>query len=648
MKKYRYILFASCLVLGLKTMANSQIRVENYNYPILKLQQFLLNHPSEKVYLQLDKPCYAAGDTVYFKAYVTMGERHTPSQLSVVLYADLINTENKICQHTILQINNGVAWGDFAIPDNLSEGNYYIRAWTKLMLEESQSFFEKQIPIGAASNDKMPENHSFGQYGIHAKPDLQFLPESGELIAGIKNKIAFKSISADGRGMFVKGRVLDNKNKMVAVLASNHLGMGYFEITPQANKTYRADVIFGDSSRRQILLPPAAGNGMLLSVNTEDIQKVIVRVEANDRYYADNKGKTFLVVIYSGGVATSVNCKLDSPIFMFDLIKRKLFTGVTRITLFSPNNEPIGERLIFVQNYDQLGLHIQTDKQIYHPRSKTRLKLTVRTRADSTAVGHFSISVINENLVPRLNPYQGNILTDLLLTSDLKGYIEKPGYYFSDTTLQVRSDLDVLMLTQGYRRFNWNDILTGKDTQKYLPEKGININGRVNYRLKKPSHEQPVFLMDPATGTILSTLTNTRGDFCFPNLLFSDTVRFVLYTANKNNEAEITYVNGKDSIPPVKPANLTLDMTNEERQAIARLAANDSNEQKELRNLIHAIALKGVTINGLREPKRKSQSYVAETNADQVIHGSDIVSGGPLAVRLASLVHGSYILSRGG
>src|SRR5437868_933751 len=168
-------------------------------------------HSIEKAYLHFDKPYYAAGDTIYFKAYVTLGEKHQLSNLSGVLHIDLINTANKIDQSVKLQLANGLAWGNFTIPDTLPAGHYRIRAYTRWMLNED-NYFEQVIPIGSIHQLGIPENSV--AKSINAKPDIQFLPEGGSMVVGILSKIAFKATDGSGLGMNVKGMITDNTGKV--------------------------------------------------------------------------------------------------------------------------------------------------------------------------------------------------------------------------------------------------------------------------------------------------------------------------------------------------------------------------------------------------------------------------------------------------
>lgn len=223
------------------------------------LETFFSHHVFENAYLQFDKPYYAAGDTIYFKAYVTEGEQHQLSELSGVLHVDFINTENKIEQSIKLQLNRGLAWGDFALPDSLPEGNYRVRAYTQLMLNNGQSeFFDRIIPVGSLKESHLSVNvNNEPLKDVEDKVDLQFFPEGGNLVTGIRSKVGFKAIDVNGLGFNIKGVILDNNNEQVCSFSSSHLGMGYFFLSPGEGKTYHAKVIFADGTQKIIDLPIA-------------------------------------------------------------------------------------------------------------------------------------------------------------------------------------------------------------------------------------------------------------------------------------------------------------------------------------------------------------------------------------------------------
>ncbi len=619
-----------------------------------KLRAYNQQHLTEKAYLQFDKPYYATGDTMYFKAYVTMGERHDLSKISGVLHVDLIGTDNKANQSIKLQLVNGIGWGDFALPDSLPQGTYRVRAYTRWMRNAGEDgYFEKTIPIGTLHQNKVPESSTAHLKPVMAKADLQFFPEGGELVTGIESKIAFKSMGVNGMGMDAKGMVTDNTGKEVTSLASTNLGMGYFYIKPEAGKSYKATITFADGSKQDLLLPTISNKGISLSINNDSVDHAAVRIQANPGYFAENKGKAYGVLIYSGGIATTVTCKLDSPTITMDIIKRKLFTGVTTVTLFSQSNEPLAERLIFVQNYDQLNLDITTDKNTYNTREKVNLKLNAKTRADSSSVGHFSIVVTDESKVQADENNETTILTNLLLTSDLKGVIEQPNYYFADvgdqSNYEKQKELDLVMLTHGYRHFTWKQVL-GSDsttsTEGYPPETSLAINGTAKNFIGTPLKKATVSLIPVVSKTFTSTQTDDKGRFSFTGLDFTDSTKFILQAVNAKgkNTTQLVYESEKSPL-----IGKTINLVNNVNPTMTAYLENDSKQQDELVRLgmVKGRTLKEVKIKAFKEDNNYPSSNLGGPgHADQVWHRSDIHGGGTLVDQLDGVLRG--IVFKGG
>src|SRR5665213_2376234 len=471
MRRVYFILIILCF----KLPAYCQTGVDNAHISD-KIKTYA-SRPAERAYLQFDKPYYSAGDTIYFKAYVTAGGDHRLSGLSGVLHVELVNTNGGVDQAIKLQLNNGLAWGDFALPDSLPAGNYRVLAYTRWMRNEGEdSFFDRTIAVGSALHARIFES-GLPVSKVNGAADIQFFPEGGALTIGVASKGAFKAIGPDGLGTDVNGVVTDNEHKEVARFSSVHLGMGSFTIKPEAGKTYSAKVSYPNGATAVVMLPVASA-GIALSVNNDSVPKAVVRITASKACYQENKNKVYSLLIWSGANAVTVPCTLDSTTINLDILKRRLKTGITTLTLFSPAGEPLCERLIFVQNYDQLSLNITSDKTTDDKGEKVALTLIAKTRADSAARGHFSVSVTDESKVPVDENSENTMLTDLLLTADLKGYIEQPNYYFNTITDKTQSDLDLVMLTHGYRRFAWKQILNNQDKPlAYQPEKGIEISG---------------------------------------------------------------------------------------------------------------------------------------------------------------------------
>ena len=603
---------------------------------------FFYNHVFEKAYLHFDKPYYAAGDTVYFRAYVSAGKNHSLNKVSGVLFVDLINTNNKIDQSIKLQLNGGIANGDFSLPDSLPFGNYRIRAYTRWMQNnEGYGVFEKTIPIGSLSSNKAIQT-SAKKNIQNPKADVQFFPEGGNLIIGISSKVAFKAIGLNGNGVDIKGTIYNQDNKIITSFHSEHLGMGYFYFEPKEGESYNAKYIV-KGVEDEVGLPKAIISGITLRINNEASLKTSISILTNQPYYQANKGKDYQLLIYSGNSLTKLNCKLDSSIINLDILKRNLSTGVATVTLITNHNEPLCERLFFVQNNDQLTLNINSDKKIYGKREKVKINLTAKNRADSAASGHFSVSVINEDKVPFDDNNENTILTNMLLTSDLKGYIEAPNYYFNDTSQTARKKLDILMLTQGYRKFEWKRVLSDAyPTIAYQPEKGLGITGKVTNLLNKPISNGTITLIPSGGGSILSTTSDEKGIFHFENLIFADTTHFVLSAvkANGKNSTRITWLQDK-GLPVLDNLNAFRQISDTAMSVYLSYTEKNRNEGINY-GKNKGILLKEVKIKAKKiDNQYHTESLAGAGNADQVMHADEIEQiGGTLSASLNGRLRG--------
>ncbi|HSZ32368.1 MAG TPA: TonB-dependent receptor plug domain-containing protein, partial [Puia sp.] len=477
------------------------------------------------------------------------------------------------------------------------------------------------------------------QHLIKDKADLQFFPEGGTLVEGIESKVAFKAIGPNGLAINVKGVLLDKDDKQVCSFESSHLGMGYFIFHPEKDNTYKAKLSFADGSQNMVDLPKPEGSGISLSVTSDSISKISIGITANEFYYRNNRNRDFLMLLYSGGKTISYPYKLDDTTIFFDLEKKLFQTGVSTVTLFSQNGEPICERLFFVQNNDQLILQMHTDKTSYRKKEKVNLSLNTENKTSSPVEGHFSVTVFNESNIPVNENNDRNILTSLLLTSDLSGYVEEPNYYFADTSKQTRNDLDVLMLTQGYRDFEWRRVLSNEPkVLNFLPERGLEINGKITNMSNKPISNGTVTLVPSKGGSLLSSTSDTKGLFRFANLVFTDTAHLVLSAVNSkgSNWTKITYLNTNYDSPIVASHFYLPQKTND-----SSLNYYIEKEQAAHEEYIKHIPFKGqvlkeVTVKAVKEDNQyRTQSLAGAGFADQVMHADEIQQiGGDLTTSL--------------
>lgn len=618
-----------------------------------KLERYSANHVVEKVYLHLDKPYYAAGDTIYFKAYLTLGNQHVLSARSGVLHVELIdNNTNKIKQSENLEVTNGVTWGDFALSDSLSKASYRLRAYTRSMRNEG-GFFEQNIPIGAVHVPKESKTNA-GTVAAN-KPDLQFFPEGGNLVSGIKSKVAFKAIGSNGLGTMVKGEVVDNENKPICTFTSTHLGMGYFYLMPENNKAYKAKVTYANGAQDMVSLPTADDNGISLSVNNDSLANAVMNIAAGKSCYQKNKNKDYTLAIYSNGKLTNIIFKLDTPVVTGGLYKRGLHSGITRLTLFSPTGEALCERLVFIQNDDLLKLSVSSDKESYAKREKVTIKLNAFNPNSRPVKGDFSVSVTDEGKVPVDEGNESTILNNLLLTSDLKGKVEQPNYYFSSNLPEVQANLDVLMLTQGYRHFEWKAVLNDQTPAViYKPENLLNVSGTVKTYSGKIVPNGEVNLANIKQLIARDTTADANGHFNFNNLYIIDTAKLFLRPGKKNKNGQVTI--DKPDFPEIAQVSAT-DTSN--ATITPQIAVEmQKRYQQQGGSMKKGIVLQQVNIkskgqkNPSDDPWKPKLEHSSNLNgpgdADQIIMGDKLMGCVNLADCLVSVIHGVRIAHNNG
>ena len=616
--------------------------------------------PIEKVHLHFDKPYYVAGDDIWFKAYVTVGSLHQLSALSGVLNVELVNFKDSIIQNLKLALLNGIAWGDLLLPDSLASGRYRVRAYTNWMRNAGEEYFFNQIiNIGSTSQSlpypnilqKHPKpialtNHK--SIPLSRKTDVQFFPEGGNLVYGIESKIAFKAIGDNGLGREVSGKIVDGQNHEITKINTRHLGMGEFNFLPEKGMEYLAIITFADGSEKSYKLPLPSFNGYALHVDQSDPFNLYVSVKSGSTI-KDSADFIHLIATNGSKVYYAVKAKSANSSFNITIPKNKFPTGLLRLTLFSSSGEPLNERLVFIQNTPLLSLSVQPNANNFNPRAQMKFELKAINAKNEPVLGNFSVAVIDESKVPVEEADETSIFSNLLLTSEIKGYIEKPNYYFMRNDEQTKADLDLLMLTQGYHRFEWKDILNNKPVAPvYEPENSLQISGRVTTLHDKPVSNSKVSMISSSKGFfMIDTITDQNGIFRFKNLIFNDSTKFIIQSKTikdkKNIKLEIDQQgptladNGKRFPNPNNNANdsLSVYLANSKKKIEVEIKYNFGK---------HTKVLKEVVIKA-KKPVSNSSNLNGAGNADHIITAKDMETGCPvMSACLGEKLKGSYVV----
>jgi hypothetical protein len=501
-----------------------------------KLRQYHTERPQEKLYLHLDKPFYAAGENIWFKAYLVEASLHRLDSQSRVVYVDLIDDNHTVFKQQMLYAPGGVTFGDFQLPDTLKEGKYAIRAYTNYMKNSGEDFFfVKEFSVLNPLRNHL--NKSPAKFAADSL-ELQFFPEGGNFVACGFNRLGFKALGPDGKGINVEGTIMDDNNTVVASFKSQHAGMGMVRINPVAGRKYFARIIKPYTVNRRYPLPVVRETGYTLQVDAVNTHiKVLVFTNTHKPASGD---QTVNIVVQSRGLAYHAQQGVITNNAFFTLIPQSKFPdGISQITVFDAEGRPVAERLVHHNHNETVKLRVETDTAIYGKRKMVAVLMDAMYRNGSPAAGHFSISVYDEGLIQNQEEYPLSIVNYLSLTSDLKGYIEDPGYYFKDSLQETKRNLDLLMMIHGWRRFTWNDVLS--DTlppPAYRHEQGIPVSGKV----LKAGGKQP-----PA-GSIVKVLTmngnavrlrpDSLGRFYTDSLLYYDSMTLVFQTENQKGKKQ--------------------------------------------------------------------------------------------------------------
>jgi hypothetical protein len=386
-------------------------------------------------------------------------------------------------------------------------------------------------------------------------PDVQFFPEGGAIVNGLRSKVAVKAISTKGIAEDIDGSIIDNDGNEVAVFSTQHLGMGVFAIIPQAGKNYKAKITRKDGKQFTVSLPKAQDDGFSIAVNNSQPDSISIRVASSAKLFETKKGARYYLLAQAGAkVYYTADFKLLSQSFTTRIDKQRFPTGIVQFTLFAENGEPLNERIAFIQHNDQLKLGISTAKEIYATRQKVNIAIKVADKDSKPVVGSFSAAVINEDLAGTKGISENSILSNLLLTSDIKGYIENPDYYFTNISDKTRAGLDLLMLTQGFHRFEWKQVIDKSyPALNYEPENSLTVSGSIKTLGGKPIPNGKIMLYSVKGGWFkLDTLADENGKFTFKRLITDQdtTIKYRVQGRTSTNGKNVVVT--LDTIAPFK------------------------------------------------------------------------------------------------
>ncbi|MBB5437574.1 hypothetical protein HDC92_001246 [Pedobacter sp. AK017] len=379
--------------------------------------------------------------------------------------------------------------------------------------------------------------------------DLQFMPEGGDLIADLASRVAFKAINEDGLGVNVSGKVYDSHGLEVAAFNAAHKGMGVFYLSALAGEQYTAKI---EGTSRSYPLPAVKASGTILSINNR-LERDSCEVLINATPDIALAGNSYILIGQARGtVCFAALINLNKNGSRIRISKKAFPTGIVRITLAGTDKKVLNERVMYIDHTDALKIELSPDKSFYKQRDSVSMRIKVTDANGMPVQGNFSMTVTDDNQVKTDSIARGSIVTRMLLTADLKGLVEDPGYYLhAAADLKKWQDLDLLLLTQGWVGYSWNEMFDPVKTYVYAAEPEFEIKGKVTNLFNKPVANSGINLFSKRPMLVMDTVTNESGLFRFKGIFPSDTAVFFIQARNKRGKSFNVGIEVEEFIPPV-------------------------------------------------------------------------------------------------
>ena len=495
LKTVKYFLtLLTCLLASVR--ADSQV-AENLQK---KFTDYTAKRLEEKIYVQTDKQFFVAGELVWMKLWVVDASRHRPLDLSKVAYVDILDRNNRTVAEAKIELQAAEGKGSIYLPVNLPSGNYKLRAYTNWMKNYAADFYFHK-PITLVNTQQPAQQASFER-----KPDydLQFFPEGGHAVSGISTRVGFRLTNEYGKGQHFSGALINEANDTIARFQPLHAGIGNFDFLPVENQRYRSVIRLAEGN---VIIKPfltSEGRGYVLSLRTLAAGTLNVHVETN----IASSAQLYLVMHCRQQLKDIIPLTVANGKANLLLGRDKLGDGITHFTLFDHTGQPVAERLFFQFPKEKLEINVVSNSVKLNRREKVSININTSVNGKRSDA-HLSLSVFRLDSLQQLPTT--DISSYILLSSDLKGKIESPAYYFHPDNKEAEVAVDNLMLTHGWRRFAWKEVLSAAVPAISFPPE---YNGQlVTAKLVDSSTSAPVgnaeaYLSVPGEEIVFTTATS--------------------------------------------------------------------------------------------------------------------------------------------
>lgn len=455
---------------------------------------------------------------------------------------------------------------------------------------------------------------------------IKFFPEGGQLVNDLPAVVGIEAIDKNGIEMKLNGDIINERGDEITGFVTGFAGIGSFTFTPQAGHEYSALIRYPTGRQEKLLLPKANNHGYAFSINNSDNN--ILKLQVSEK---GTETKEVMLVGHCGSnIVAAEKLKITNGIAVTSISKEKLPTGINHFTVFDITGKPVAERLVFINNNDNLEINLTHEKK----NDKMTIVLEVKDEFGEPVQGSFSASVMDASSINPKNNEQ-TIISNLLMQANLEGPIKAPGYYFNNINAAKIKELDNLMLTKRWRRFAWGDVLSGNYTgMPFKTEPNLAVTGKVISSKGAALPNAKVTLLSKAgTGFILDTITNEKGEFSFDRLNIQGEMLFAIKAVGADGSENVFIKLDNTGAPKGNLAAYTRNREYDADTNINRYLAGSAARFNEMRKLglLHpkTVTLKEVTVKTketdlVKEAVKPSGNLNGPGRADQVITYADL------------------------
>ncbi|MDR0795784.1 MAG: carboxypeptidase-like regulatory domain-containing protein [Tannerella sp.] len=601
--------------------------------------------PQEKIHLHTDRDFYVPGEKIWFKAYVVDAHTHTPLDSSRYVYAELISPDETLITRVMIRPENDLYYGHLFLSEMIPEGNYTLRAYTKYMENLGDDyFFKKNIRIGNLERGNRGNGENPGNRGsIKDDFDVSFYPEGGSLVEGVWNKVAFKALNRNGYAEMITGKIVDETGAEITSAQTLHAGMGVFAFMPEQGKRCFLKCQNGKGLEKQFELPQSDPRACALTVSQHNN-----RVSVSIRKSTNSPNSSFYLLAQCRGLMLYF-AEWDKENEYISFAEDGFPAGVIQFLLFDEQMNPLSERLVFCKNPDEMKVEFQTDKASYEKREKVTVTLTSSfsgiynaalntsefqiqqsQRAEMQLLLNCSVAITDDADIAVDSTT--TIHSSLLLSSELKGYIENPAWYLQDN-IQSSTALDYLMMTHGWRKYNIPEVAKGNPEYPRIPyQTSQKITGHVKRTGRSGSVANSDVLIYLIDGDFNISSTDEKGRFLFQDFEYPDSTTFFIRALGKQGNERLETILDEELFPkliyaqqsPATKSHITEEETKSEPDSdIFIMKAEQRSLFDENMRLIHLgeVVISAPRIERKEEPRFQ---YWANKNSDVTIQREEI------------------------